>query len=594
MSGTATLLTRFEGDSDATGSEVSELLREWARLGEPSFRRAGLLRGWSSAGTVVWAAGLGWAAQRALEAQRTTQVAVAVLPSAALLVLGLVLRAVLLGAGDRAARNGAAAVRRRLRDAVLNASLPDRPQQAADLADAALAEALDGEVDRLTAWLTGYVPARRTMLWGSGLVLAAIASRSWLVALMLVAATPLLPANLKVIGLGTRAAVHAQLTAARALSAHLLDQLRGLPTLVGLGADEQAARAVEADDRELADRTGAVLRVAFLSTAWIELLVTFTMAVVATYCGLVLLDYLHLPGIPASMSLDTALFVLVLTPAYFAPVRELARGYHARAEAQAAAELLAGIIGPLLPDAHTPSAAGPVTAPALFAAGRRPPLGVELRGVTVGYPGRDRPALDDVRLTLAPGSITAVTGPSGAGKSTLLSVAAGLRLPDRGSCLHTGAGGCNPASPTATAWVGQPSHLLAGTVRDNLRLARTDATDAELVQAFADAGFTELLLDLPAGLDSATGERGHGLSSGQTQQLALVRALLRDAPLLCLDEPTAHLDPDGEERVIAAVRALARSRTVLLATHSPELLRIADRIVVLDDGRLEEDEGAGR
>ncbi len=155
--------------------------------------------------------------------------------------------------------------------------------------DAALGEALESEVGRLTPWLTTYVPARRTMLLGSGIVLAAILAGSWAVALLLVLATPLLPFNLKVIGMGTRAAVHAQLTSTRQLSTHLLDQLRGLPTLIGLGAGEEAVRATEAADRELARRTNAVLRVAFLSTAWIELLITVAMAVVATYCGLALL-----------------------------------------------------------------------------------------------------------------------------------------------------------------------------------------------------------------------------------------------------------------------------------------------------------------
>lgn len=428
-------------------------------------------------------------------------------------------------------------------------------------------------MDRLTDWLTGYVPARRTMLIAGGIVLAAIASGSRVVALLLVLATPLLPANLKVIGMGTRTAVHAQLAAARTLGARLLDQLRGLPTLVGLGADERAALAVEQDDRELAHRTQAVLRVAFLSTAWVELLITGTLAVVATYCGLVLLDYLHLPGIPSTMGLGTALFVLVLTPAYFAPVRELARGYHARAEASAAAELVNGLLDVAAPGQTTP----------------RPcdtPRSVHLRGVGVTFPHRDRPALDDVTLTAHPGQVLALTGASGAGKSTLLAVAAGLLAPASGSSAHEVGDARQPADPRAVSWIGQPCHLLPGTVRENLLLARPDAQDAALDAAFATLGFADLRAALPHGLDTVVGERGSGLSSGQIQQLVFVRALLRDAPVLCLDEPTAHLDPDAEERVIAAMRTLARDRTVLLATHSPELLKIADAVVAIDRGRI--------
>ncbi|MFD8546019.1 ATP-binding cassette domain-containing protein [Streptomyces sp. NPDC059649] len=436
---------------------------------------------------------------------------------------------------------------------------------------------------RLTQWLTTYVPARRAMLLGSGIVLAAVLVGSWAVALLLVLATPLLPFNLKVIGLGTRAAVHAQLTATRKLSTQLLDQLRGLPTLVGLGAGEEAVRATEAVDRELARRTQTVLRVAFLSTAWIELLITVAMAVVATYCGLALLGYLDLPVVPSTMSLGTALFVLVLTPAYFAPARELARGYHARAEASAAAELIAEIIGrvPVAPTGGPPTRVPP---------GRRPsgpgPAGVTLNEVGVRYQGRDDAALDEVTLTVRPGAIVAISGPSGAGKTTLLSVAAGLREPDRGQCLHTIGSATLQASPAMTTWAGQPSHLLPGTLRDNLLLARRDADDVQLAAAFTALGFEDLLAALPQGLTTPVGERGWGLSSGQMQQLVLVRALLHDTPLLCLDEPTAHLDPDGEARVIGAIRTLARRRTVLLTTHSPALLGIADDIVRLEQGRV--------
>ncbi|MCX5338623.1 ABC transporter ATP-binding protein/permease [Streptomyces atratus] len=571
------------GRDDEGQQRTAGLLTAWAAVGEPAFRQAGTLRGLATAGHVLWAAGLGWAAQAALRAPYGGVALAPVLSGAALVAAGLLLRAVLLAAADRVADNGAAAVQDHLRARLLLAALPTTGVPHEELSDAALGEALDSEVGRLSQWLTTYVPARQAMLLGSGIVLAAVTTGSWAVALMLVLATPLLPFNLKVIGLGTRAAVHAQLTATRTLSTHLLDQLRGLPTLVGLGAGDEAVRATEAADRELAKRTQTVLRVAFLSTAWIELLITVAMAVVATYCGLALLGYLDLPVVPSTMSLGTALFVLVLTPAYFAPARELARGYHARAEAAAAAELISEII-----DRAPVAAAGAPSA--RVPAARRPswpgPAGVILDEVAVRYPGRDDAALDDVTLTVRPGSIVAIGGPSGAGKTTLLSVAAGLREPDRGRCLHITGSEVLPASPALTAWAGQPSYLLPGTLRDNLLLARRDADDEQLTAVFAELGFEDLLAALPQGLATRVGERGWGLSSGQMQRLVLVRALLRDSPLLCLDEPTAHLDPDGETRVIGAIRTLARSRTVLLTTHSPALLDIADDIVQLDQGRV--------
>ncbi|WP_225823524.1 ABC transporter ATP-binding protein/permease [Streptomyces naphthomycinicus] len=574
MSTSATALLD-ELAEDRGDAPVAERLRQWAAEGLPELRRAGLLRGAAQAGTVVWAGGLAWAAQRGLDALHGAPVSGAVAP-ALVTAGGIALRAALLSAGEAAAARGARTVRQALRTRLVESALPAGGPAPADPDDAALAQAVDGEVDELSDWLTDYLPARTTMLLGSGLVLAAIAWRSWFVALLVLAATPLLPANLKVIGLGTQTAVRAQLSAVRTHRARLLDHLRGLPTLVGLGAHDEAAEALAGYDREVAARTEKVLRIAFLSTAWIELLITGTLAVVATYCGLVLLDYLRLPLVPDHMSLSAALFVLVLVPAYFAPARDLAAGYHARARANAAA----GLLAPLL-DAPRETAV-PATAPVRAAT---TPFGLRLDAVTVRHPGRSVPALDEVTVRLAPGRCLAVTGPSGAGKSTLLAVAAGLHPPDGGHACHVLDGRPLPADPARVAWVSQPAHLLPGTLRENLLLARPGASDHELLDAIASLGFTDILAAVPHGLDTPLGERGTGLSSGQSQQLALVRALLRDAPLLCLDEPTAHLDPEAERRVVSALRTLTRDRTVLLATHSPALLALADQVVTLDHGR---------
>ncbi|MFB6878314.1 ABC transporter ATP-binding protein/permease [Streptomyces sp. NPDC056323] len=576
MSGTAVLLDELA--ADGTGGPAADALKGWAALGRPELRRAGILRGAAQAGTVLWAGGLSWGAERGLEALHGELPMTAVVLPALLTAAGVALRAGLLAAGDAAAARGARVVRETLRRRIIEGALPSRGPDRTDLDETAPARAVDGEVDQLTDWLTGYVPARTTMLLGSGLVLAAIAWGSWFVALLVLAATPLLPANLKVIGLGTQNAVRAQLTGIRTHQARLLDHLRGLPTLVGLGAHEEAARVLERDDREVAGRTEKVLRIAFLSTAWVELLITGTLAVVATYCGLVLLDYLHLPFVPERMSLSEALFVLVLVPAYFAPARDLAAGYHARAQAAAAAELLTPVLD--APEDADP----PPGLPLRRARGSSPP-GVRLDAVSVRYPGRAAPALDQVSLRLAPGRFLAVTGPSGAGKSTLLAVAAGLYAPHEGRALHLLDGRAVPADPGRVSWVGQPAHLLPGTLRENLLLGRPTASDADLLGAAASLGFANLLTELPRGLDTPLGERGTGLSSGQSQQLALVRALLRDAPLVCLDEPTAHLDPEAEQRVLGALRKLARDRTVLLATHSPALLPLADQVITLDNGR---------
>ncbi|AKA01969.1 ABC transporter ATP-binding protein [Streptomyces noursei ZPM] len=577
MSGTSVLLEELA--ADRADDPAAARLKDWAAIGRPELRRAGILRGAAQSGTVLWAGGLAWGAQRGLSALHGELPVAALALPVLLTAAGVALRSVLLAAGDTAAARGARDVREALRRRIIETALPVSGPARTDLEEAAPARAVDGEVDQLTDWLTGYVPARTTMLLGSGLVLAALACRSWFVALLVLAATPLLPVNLKVIGLGAQGAVHAQLTGIRTHQARLLDHLRGLPTLVGLGAHDEAARVLERDDREVARRTEKVLRIAFLSTAWVELLITGTLAVVATYCGLVLLDYLHVPGVPDRMDLSAALFVLVLVPAYFAPARDLAAGYHARAQAAAASELLGTVL-----DARAERDL-PSVAPLRPARGSAPPE-VRLAAVTVRHRGRVAPALDRISVRLAPARCLAVTGPSGAGKSTLLAVAAGLSAPSEGHALYVLDGRAVPADPGRVSWVGQPAHLLPGTLRENLLLARPTASDDDLLDAVASLGFEDLMTALPQGLDTPLGERGTGLSSGQSQQLALVRALLRDAPLLCLDEPTAHLDPAAEQRVLSALRTLARDRTVLLATHSPALLPLADEVITLHHGRV--------
>ncbi|WP_413812487.1 ABC transporter ATP-binding protein/permease [Streptomyces sp. OE57] len=575
MSTTAVLLEELAADRAADPAPAR--LKEWAAVGRRELRRAGLLRGAAQLGTVIWAGGLSWGAQRGLSALHGGPTS-AVLPPALLIAVGVALRAVLLAAGDTAAARGARTVRETLRGRLIDTALPAQGPAPTDLDDAALVQAVDGEIGQLTDWLTDYLPARTTMLLGSGLTLAAIASRSWFVALLVLAATPLLPANLKVIGLGTQTAVRAQLAAIRTHQYRLLDHLRGLPTLVGLGAHDQAAESLAGHDREVAGRTEKVLRIAFLSTAWVELLITGTLAVVATYCGLVLLDYLDLPVVPDHMSLSAALFVLILVPAYFAPARDLAAGYHARARATAAAGLLAPVL-----DAYRETVVPPDRPTRRAVA----PPGVRLEAVTVHHAGREAPALDRISVQLAPSRCLAITGPSGAGKSTLLAVAAGLYTPHGGRTLHLLDGRPVPADPSRVAWVGQPAHLLPGTLRENLLLARPTASDHDLLNAVASLGFEDLLAAVPQGLDTPLGERGTGLSSGQSQQLSLIRALLRDVPLLCLDEPTAHLDPEAEQRVLSALRTLTRDRTVLLATHSPGLLQLADHVITLDHGRAQ-------
>jgi ATP-binding cassette subfamily C protein CydD len=276
------------------------------------------------------------------------------------------------------------------------------------------------------------------------------------------------------------------------------------------------------------------------------------------------------------MSLRTGLFLLMVTPLYFQPVRALAAAYHERADALAAIDALQ----PLLDADATPAVRGART---LLG-----PPAVEVADLSVLFPDRERPALDDVSLAIEPGELIGVTGASGAGKSTLLRVLAGDLEPSGGTVLLDG------VPPTglersAITWLGQRPYLFPGTLADNIALGRPEAHEFQVLHAALAAGLGDVLARLPGGLETSVGEGGWGLSGGEAHRVALARTFLKGAPLLLLDEPTAHLDAASEAGIIEVIRRLARSATTVVASHSPALLGACDRVITLDRGRLTED-----
>jgi ATP-binding cassette subfamily C protein CydD len=405
-------------------------------------------------------------------------------------------------------------------------------------------------------------------------LLAAVFPLSWVVGVLLVLCAPLAPVNLSIIGMGTAAVARRHGEELRHLSGYFLDRLRGLASLRALGAERAELERVRAASERLSERSMAVLRVAFVSAAVLEAIVTLAVAVVASYVGLTLLGYVHIPGLPSDISLRTGLFLLMVTPLYFQPVRALAAAYHERADALAAIEALRPLLdtGPTSPRR---GAARPL----------RSPPAIEISGLTVAFAGRAAPALDDVSLAISRGELIGVTGVSGAGKSTLLRALAGDLQPAPGGVLLDGvAPGAIPW--TAITWLGQRPYLFSGTLAENIALGRPHAHDLDILRAALAVGLGDVLARLPDGLNTPVGEGGWGLSGGEAHRVALARTFLKRAPLLLLDEPTAHLDAASEAGIIEAIRRLTRDATTILASHSPALLAACDRVITLDRGRL--------
>jgi ATP-binding cassette subfamily C protein CydD len=481
--------------------------------------------------------------------------------------------AVRAGAGYLAAQlavDGALAVERRLRSALLGRLMDGAGSW---LGSAAQATAVMDEVERVGTYAERYQPARVAATLVPLVLLAAVFPFSWLVGVLLVLCAPLPPLNLSIVGMGTAAVARRHGEELRHLSGYFLDRLRGLATLRALGAERAELARVRAASERLTESSMAVLRVAFVSAAVLEAIVTVAVAVVAMYVGLTLLGYVNVPGLPPEMSLRTGLFLLMVTPLYFQPVRALAAAYHERADALAAIEALQ----PLL--------AAPATT--RRAAGRTliGPPAVEVVDLRVTFAGRELRALDGVSLAIEPGELIGVTGASGAGKSTLLRALTGDLEPSAGSVLLDGLP-TTEFQRSAITWLGQRPYLFPGTLAENIALGRPQAHELEIVHAALAAGLGEVLDRHPRGLDTPVGERGWGLSGGEAHRVALARTFLEHTPLLLLDEPTAHLDATSECEIVAVIRRLAASATTVVASHSPALLANCDRVITLDRGQL--------
>ena len=370
------------------------------------------------------------------------------------------------------------------------------------------------------------------------LAILALVLIDWSSALIVVLTVPLLPLFAALIGHTTADDTEKRWAALTALSGHFLDVMRGLPTLVGYGRGERQVETIRQVSERHRVATMRTLRLAFMSSAALELLASISVAIVAVWCGIRLAE--------GHMELGPALLAILLAPEAYWPIRRVGQEFHSAADgAQAIAEITEAL------------AVAPPGTPT------RERTGVEVRGVSYAYPGASTDVISGLDLRAECG-LTVVTGPSGAGKSTLLELIAGLRTPATGT-VSTG----------PSHLVSQRPFVAAATVRDNLRLG-TAATDAALWEALRRVGLDGVVASMPQSLDTMLGDDGFGLSAGQRARLVLARALLSSAPVLLLDEPTAHLDADSSALVQDVIRELAGQRTVIVVTHRPELLEHAD------------------
>ncbi|SEG73714.1 ATP-binding cassette, subfamily C, CydD [Thermomonospora echinospora] len=489
-------------------------------------------------------------------------------PALGALLAVVVARAAVHGLSEAAALRYAGVVRSLLRRRLVEHALRLGPQWSGGRRSGELATLATRGLDALDVYFARYLPQLVLACVTPVAVLAVVAGADVLSAVVIGVTLPLIPVFMILVGLHTRARTERQWRLLERLGGHFLDVVEGLPTLKLFNRAKAQAAVIREVTGAHRRATMRVLRVAFLSALVLELLSTLAVALVAVEVGLRLLG----GGLPY----ETALLVLILAPEAYLPLRTVGAQFHAGMEGVAAAERAFEVL-------ETPLPARPAASGAAVDLRRDT---IALDGVTVRYPGRDVPALSDVRLTIEPGERIVVLGPSGAGKSTLLGLLLRFTEPSSGSLSFAGV----PLEEwrEQVSWVPQHPHLFDGTIADNIRLGRSGASLADIRRAARQAGVAEFVDALPEGYDTHVGERGARLSAGQRQRVALARAFLRDAPLVLLDEPTAHLDPLTAHGVQDAVERLAAGRTVVLVSHDPAWTRLADRVVRIDSGHLTE------
>lgn len=411
--------------------------------------------------------------------------------------------------------------------------------------------------EQLFGYFARFLPQLSHALVIPLLILVVVAWLDWIAALFLLFAAPIIPIFMALVGMGAARLNERHIHTTQRLAGLFVDRVRYLTNLKLFGAETRALSDIEEAGDVMRRSNMATLKIAFLSSAVLEFFAAVAIAAVAIYVGFSLLGYFTF-GPAASMNFVSGLTILLLAPEFFQPLRNLSAHYHDRAAALAAAGLLQVEQQALK--------AGPEAK-----VKRDADSGLHLTQLSFGY--RQKPVIADFSWQLQGGQIGVLNGPSGSGKTTLLKLLTGQLLPQHG-CISI-------PNSSHIAYMAQEPYVLAGSIADNLRLVRQDASNQTLQQALSSAG-----LDKP--LDTMIGEQGQGLSGGELRRLALARTVLHPSPLMIFDEPTAGLDAATSQTVLRAINELrAPGRVIVICSHDPAVWQLADSLVSTLKGPVE-------
>ena len=433
------------------------------------------------------------------------------------------------------------------------------------------AAAVEG-IEALDAYFSQYLPQLVITALIPFSILMVVFPIDMLSGFIFLLTAPLIPFFMIMIGKGAEIVTKRQYETLRLLSAHFLDSLQGLTTLKLFGQSRAQARTIAQVSDKFRDTTLGVLRITFLSALALELLATLSTAIIAVEIGFRLLY--------AKMDFQPALFLLILAPEFYMPLRALGARFHAGMSGTTAAKCIYEILDTPIEIRATDSQ---------FLIPDSKISNIELSNISFTYPNESAPALDHINIQINAGQHTALVGPSGAGKTTLVNLLLGFTQPTSGQIIrHYTSGNSNHSLPALAqiAWVPQKPYLFHDTLAANIRLGKSNATDEQVISAARSAHLHEFIESLPQKYETVIGEGGARLSSGQAQRLALARAFLKDAPILILDEPTSSLDPETESLLEESTHQLMEGRTVLIIAHRLNTIFQSDRIIVIEAGRV--------
>ncbi|SNZ06941.1 thiol reductant ABC exporter subunit CydD [Cohaesibacter gelatinilyticus] len=445
-------------------------------------------------------------------------------------------------------------------------------------------------IENLDPYTSRYLSLRLQLTVIPLAILIAVTLFSWAAALVLLLCGPLIPVFMAIVGIRAKKASDKQVAALSTMSSRFLDRLQGMTTLRLFGAVGRTRDLFDGIATDYRKATMKVLRIAFLSSAALELFSALGIALIAIYVGYHYLGFTAFGSYDSPITLSSGLFMLLLAPEFFTPLRDFAAAYHDRASAQSAAERLML----LLPEDKIAEESEADTSSTTKASAAASPIKkITFEDCSFGYEGGRDAILSNVNITLSAGSRIAILGRSGSGKSTLLAALCGLLKPLEGRLLLNEQAVSNSREEwvnwrQSIGWIGQKPHIFHGSLLMNARLAHPDASREAVDEALSQAHADQFVAQLPRDLLTILGETGFGISGGQVRRLAIARAALGDSSLILCDEPTADLDADTAKLVTQSLLKMAKDRLLVIATHDRDVAEQCDHIYFVKDGSLSE------